>query len=294
MKKAIILLKAIIALSCYAHAQSASTTWALNATATVSSTVSGKVTNVNETVGSYFTSDVSYLSSPACQSILLNHKGVSTTLAGAHTNSGYVEFKISPLDGQALTVKTVSLNMGGDNNSFLTSIEYSVNADFSNSTVIAAPTGVFPVAGKMYPLSYTLPGVLLSPGQTFYLRIYASHSQTAARYLYINNLVIGGTVATDAGNVTVVDNGTTVTLNNGIVSAVITKATGNINTFNYNGANVLAGGYAGGMFYWSWNMPNYQNPEGCTYTLTANPSANSNSYAAPCLRSFFIPACRPC
>jgi rhamnogalacturonan endolyase len=81
-----------------------------------------------------------------------------------------------------------------------------------------------------------------------------------------------------------VDNGLTVNLKNGIVDATITKANGEITTLMYNGADVLAGGHNGGKMYWSWNMPNYQNPTGCTYTLTTNPGSNGATLAEIKLR----------
>jgi len=59
----------------------------------------------------------------------------------------------------------------------------------------------------------------------------------------------------------------------------ITKATGAIASFIYDGANILSGGYSGGQLYWSWNMPNYQNPAGCTYQLTVDPKNNNYDYA---------------
>ncbi|MBC7652616.1 MAG: hypothetical protein H7101_12800, partial [Deinococcales bacterium] len=82
-----------------------------------------------------------------------------------------------------------------------------------------------------------------------------------------------------AANVTVTDNGTTVVLNNGIIAATITKSTAAVETLSYNGYDMLTGGYNGGQVYWSWNMPNYQNPSGCTYTLTVNPTSNNGDYA---------------
>src|ERR1035437_6753530 len=59
-------------------------------------------------------------------------------------------------------------------------------------------------------------------------------------------------------DVTLTDNGTTVTMANGIVSIVITKASAEIHTINYTYNNsgspttyqVLAGGKNGGEFYW--------------------------------------------
>jgi rhamnogalacturonan endolyase len=81
------------------------------------------------------------------------------------------------------------------------------------------------------------------------------------------------------GSVSVVDNGTTVTLKNQFVSAVITKTSGTISSYVFDGENILSGGYSGGQLYWSWNRPNYQNPTGCTYQLTADPKTNNYDYA---------------
>lgn len=79
-------------------------------------------------------------------------------------------------------------------------------------------------------------------------------------------------------NVTVTDKGTTVEMNNGIVKAVINKSNAAVTSLIYNGLELISGGYGGGSIYWSWNMPNYQNPSSCTYTLTVDPLNNSNTY----------------
>jgi rhamnogalacturonan endolyase len=83
------------------------------------------------------------------------------------------------------------------------------------------------------------------------------------------------TVITDPSDVIVVDNGTTVTLKNGIVNATITKSNATVASLIYNGIELIKGGYGGGSIYWSWNMPNYQNPYGCTYSLITNPASNN-------------------
>jgi rhamnogalacturonan endolyase len=62
-------------------------------------------------------------------------------------------------------------------------------------------------------------------------------------------------------NVTLTDNGSTVTLANGIISIIITKANAEIHTFNYTfnntgssqTVNVLSGGNDGGYLYWFQN-----------------------------------------
>jgi rhamnogalacturonan endolyase len=80
-------------------------------------------------------------------------------------------------------------------------------------------------------------------------------------------------------DVRLVDNDATVLMKNGIVEISITKNSGEIKKFMYNGNNILEGGYGGGRFYWSWNMPKYQNPQNCSYTLTADPATNNFTYA---------------
>lgn len=90
--------------------------------------------------------------------------------------------------------------------------------------------------------------------------------------------VPGGGTGTGA-NVTVTETSTTVTMSNGIISATISKSSATISNYNFNGYNMLSGGYSGGQIYWTWNMPNFQGPYNCVYTLNANPSSNNGDYA---------------
>jgi rhamnogalacturonan endolyase len=83
----------------------------------------------------------------------------------------------------------------------------------------------------------------------------------------------------EPSTVNVTDNGTTVVMENGIVKATITKATATVTSLVYNGLEMIQGGYGGGSIYWSWNMPNYQNPSSCTYSLITDPSANNSNSA---------------
>ena len=91
-------------------------------------------------------------------------------------------------------------------------------------------------------------------------------------YHSFGNVPGGGTGT--GPNVTVTDNGTSVTLNNGIVYITVSKTSGTITDFHYLNTNL----FLGGQFYWSWNMPNYQNPSG-TYTLSVDPGTNGGNYA---------------
>jgi autotransporter-associated beta strand protein len=95
------------------------------------------------------------------------------------------------------------------------------------------------------------------------------------------NLPGGGT---NGANVTLTDNGSTVTLANGVISIVVTKADASIHTINYtynnSGStqtiNVLGNGYSGGKFYWENSSdlgPAF------TYAVVANPANTGGNYA---------------
>jgi len=99
--------------------------------------------------------------------------------------------------------------------------------------------------------------------------------------IYAN--IPGGGTGTGA-NVTLTDNGTTITLDNGIVSITVNKTNALISTFNYKSMNLFAGGTGGGSFYWTWNMPNFSGPNG-TCSIITNPSSNSGNYAEICIHS---------
>jgi autotransporter-associated beta strand protein len=96
------------------------------------------------------------------------------------------------------------------------------------------------------------------------------------------NIPGGGTGA--GANVTLTDNGSTVTIANGIVSIVCTKSSAQIGTINYtynNGGgaqtiNVLSGNSNGGKLYWENSTD-----EGLTFTysLVADPANNGGNYA---------------
>lgn len=71
-------------------------------------------------------------------------------------------------------------------------------------------------------------------------------------------------------NVTLTDNGTTVVLANGIISATIVKAEAKITALTYNGFQMID---PKGL-YWSMDGgTSYQNPANCVYTVVTNTSA---------------------
>jgi autotransporter-associated beta strand protein len=93
----------------------------------------------------------------------------------------------------------------------------------------------------------------------------------------------GGGTGTGA-DVTLVDNGSTVTIGNGIVSIICTKSSAQIPTINYtfnnNGStqtlNLLSGNPNGGKLYWENNTSESLS---FTYSLIADPAGNGGNYA---------------
>jgi fibronectin type 3 domain-containing protein len=99
----------------------------------------------------------------------------------------------------------------------------------------------------------------------------------------------GGGNGTGA-NVTLTDGGTTVTLNNSIVSITFTKSSAQVSTINYTfnntgssqTINLVAGNPNGGKLYWENNTN-----QGCvfTYALVADPVSNGGNYAEVALKT---------
>ena len=106
-----------------------------------------------------------------------------------------------------------------------------------------------------------------------------SHFGVAFNPLKAENKTADLRSTTAAGSVRVFEGSSTVTLKNQHVTITITKENAKITSVIYDGSNILTGGHAGGVLYWSWNMPKYQNPAGCTYELTVDPSENNFDYA---------------
>jgi fibronectin type 3 domain-containing protein len=93
----------------------------------------------------------------------------------------------------------------------------------------------------------------------------------------------GGGTGTGA-NVTLVDNGSTVTIANGIISILCTKSGATIDQINYtynNGSGttttqVLAGGFNGGQLY--WELGGFGGGT-FSYSLVSDPASNGGNYA---------------
>ncbi len=84
-------------------------------------------------------------------------------------------------------------------------------------------------------------------------------------------------------NVTLVDNGNgTITLANGLLSAVIKKSSAQILKLTYNNVQVTDGGTSSNnAFYWQGSDQNgsEQIPANCTYSVVADPASSSGNFA---------------
>ena len=95
-------------------------------------------------------------------------------------------------------------------------------------------------------------------------------------------------------NVTLVDNGGSVTIGNGIISILCTKSGATINQINYiysNGSGtitnqLLSGGNNGGQLYWENSTTQALT---FTYSLVANPANNGGNYAEIALVTTSVP-----
>jgi len=125
------------------------------------------------------------------------------------------------------------------------------------------------------PIAAVRTAVQLAAVMVFaWLQIFPAASKAGA------NIPGGGTGTGTA--VTITDNGTTVTMANGIVSIVITKTSGTIGTINYTYNNsgtstttqVLSGGTNGGQLYWLENSGSF-----LAGPFTETVVANTGDYA---------------
>ncbi len=88
-------------------------------------------------------------------------------------------------------------------------------------------------------------------------------------------------------DVTYRDLGSSIVLDNGIVSISILKKDASIRSFTYKGKNLFAGGHGGGGNFWSWNAPAFGGPAdtATVATLTVDPATNGGSHAEVKIRS---------
>jgi autotransporter-associated beta strand protein len=192
-------------------------------------------------------------------------------IGGSLTINGGGTLASGNLNGSLTINHNLTLNPGGifnfqlnSNNDF---IAVGGNLNLGGTLSVTNPGGL---PNGVYPL-FTYGGSLACS--------VALGAPPAGKSYSINTNTPGQVSLVVTNVVTVTDHGSTVTLDNGIVSIVITKSDAHISTMNYQGQNLLAGGYSGGEFYWSWNQPNYQNPVVTQYALVQDPSTNGGAVA---------------
>jgi hypothetical protein len=121
--------------------------------------------------------------------------------------------------------------------------------------------------------AFTLPTLLWLSGNALMLAALTGNARA--------NIPGGGTGT--GANVSLVDNGNgTVTMANGLVTALIEKSTAQILQLTYNGVQVTDGGTASNSaFYWQGSDQTGAEQTGtnCIYTVVANPATNGGSYA---------------
>ncbi|MDD4970416.1 MAG: pectinesterase family protein [Paludibacter sp.] len=111
-------------------------------------------------------------------------------------NAGrYIQFAASPKAGSILTVDTISVTIGtsGGTSVLKASVYYSTDPTFVTSTQLGSNTLL---GNTIYSrFKYSALGIVLNPGQTIYVRVYAWNSSAAAitgKYITLLNMAIGG------------------------------------------------------------------------------------------------------
>jgi len=192
-------------------------------------------------------------------------------IGGSLTVNGGGTLASGNLNGSLTVSQNLTLNPGGilnfqlnsNNNSFAVGGNLNLGGTLNVANPGGLPVGVYP----LFTYGGSLAGSV-ALGAPPVGRAYLINTNTPGQV----NLVVTNVV-------TVTDNGSTGTLDNGIVSIVIAKSDAHISAMNYQGQNLLAGGSSGGEFYWSWNQPNYQNPVVTQYALVQDPSTNGGTIA---------------
>jgi rhamnogalacturonan endolyase len=193
---------------------------------------------------------------------------------GGSLVSGYVNGSLT-VDGDLSMGAGSILNVqpGANNNSIVVGGNLNLGGTLNVTNAAGLPDGSYSL--------FTYGGSLVSSlvlGATPAGRLYSINTNTPGEVDLVIAHVAGGGNGTGPA-VTVTDNGSSITLANGIVSIVIWKSDAHISQMNYQGQNLLAGGSDGGEFYWSWNQPNYQNPVVSQYSLVQDPAGNGGTIA---------------
>ena len=137
--------------------------------------------------------------------LTLNGSGTTVTAGAIHTISKiwnaepdtvsyfYFGFSVSPKTGGTFHIDSVSMNIGGwFESNFKAAVYYSVNADFSDATLLIPDTQL---PGNALD-HWTAPlDTNIATGETFYLRVYPHNTASAgwAKLIAVNDVKITGT-----------------------------------------------------------------------------------------------------
>ncbi|HEY4798342.1 MAG TPA: hypothetical protein VII99_04610, partial [Bacteroidia bacterium] len=158
--------------------QSASATWSLTSTASVSCT--GSVTATNQSSGSGINT-IAYNATDG-----VNSRGWDSPSQDAND---YYQFTISPQSGNSLIVTNISTlnNVSASTGSVL--IQYSFNSSFTSPQPIGS---TYTVTTTQNSYSFS-PTINVNNGQTLYIRMFAWKLQNANRTFNCKNFNISGT-----------------------------------------------------------------------------------------------------
>lgn len=105
----------------------------------------------------------------------------------------YVQFSVSPKAGSVLNIDSVAMTIGAvSSNNLHAVLYYSTDSTFTSATQLGTAYALSATA--LQRVRFTSLGVVVSPGQTFYVRIYPwdSASGESGKYLAMLNVMIGG------------------------------------------------------------------------------------------------------
>lgn len=203
MKNIILFLVLVVFVVHAGNAQVASATWALTADTSVviAGNISAPVQVLSNTPIATDTMTVKDYVGGATggisERIWLN--GTLWPTESVKNNGRFIQYSASPTVGYNLTVQSVTLNLGcsGSTSAMYGSIFCSTDSTFATSTQLYAAASLPDVRNVAFAsLSFT-PNVVVSEGQTFYVRIFPWFTTTpsATKYICVKNVVISGTTA---------------------------------------------------------------------------------------------------
>jgi hypothetical protein len=208
MKRKMILIAVLLSLSTViGYAQFASATWALTADTSVA--ILGNVTApvqvfsktavVSDTLSVRdYAGGTTTLGSPVGVAERIWCHGAYWPKESVMQTGRYIQFSISPLPNNKLTVTSITFNIGGFGGAnVLASYFYSTDSTFATRTKIDSAV-ILPDARTAAMTSISVsPSVLVDTGKTFYLRVYPYYNSTSSptKYILMTNVVISGTTA---------------------------------------------------------------------------------------------------